>query len=239
MTEKEDDYRRLAGDVMPLRVIFLDIDGVMITEPAREQFEKHRADRARYGIAVEPDRASRFILEKMMDLLDVKVCLATTWLWHTLRDDSFAQDAAVERLRLRDDQWFDPPAIYDMRVTEKAYLDRYGRLPVYGSKYTLIADVLHAAKDRGRPVDGWAFVDDDPGKLFETRDFHIPNFVRVDPRLGLRVNTINQVAKKMKVDLSDRLTELLDIRERWVEIRQEDGLPANREPAEAGELDDD
>ena len=59
----------------------------------------------------------------------MKVCLATSWLWHTFRDDSFTQDVAVERLRLREGQWFDPPAIYEMRVSEAAYLERHGHLP--------------------------------------------------------------------------------------------------------------
>lgn len=223
MTEKKDDYRRLTGDGAPLRVLFLDMDGVMISISAQRDRERHLEDRARYGHAVTPDRSARLALDFLLQLTGAKVCLASAWAWHKFLDGTPGLDHAIEQLQLEPDQWFEPRSFYDPAADREAFRETMWRDPEHQHKGFLIHNTLaNAALDR--QIAGWALVDDDfGGILFDKMKGR--GLVKVEQFMGLDIPAALNAARTMRVEISEQvLDQARELQRAWKALRDEDGL---------------
>lgn len=240
MTEKRDDYCRLAGDPIvmtvnqPLRVLFLDMDGVMISNTAQRDLDRYQSDRAKYGHAVTIDRSARLALDFLLQLTGARVCLATGWAWHTFRgvtpgvpgfnDVTPGLGLAIERLQLELEQWFDWKSVFEPARHRDKFFARMQRHPRHDDKGLLIRETLASAEERGLKVESWALVDDDfGGVLFDNMKGR--GIVKVDGYVGLDVPAALAAAREMGVGIGQQdLEKARSLQKQWRTLRDEDDL---------------
>jgi len=211
------------GGEEAVRVLFLGVDGVMISRSTQRNVYQRISERQQYGLRVTPDRSARLALGVLLGLTGAKVCLASSWLWHTLKDGTSGADLSIQRLALQGDQWHSPPTVFDPKGDRQAFNREHGRNPDYSSMPLLIRTMLDDLTGRGVDVQGWAFVDDDPYDLFRYDKSLRRNFVKVDSDKGFDITTAMEACRRMGVPLkSETLPNLHKYRQEWWNLRSED-----------------
>lgn len=65
-------------DDQPLRILFLDMDGVMISDVGMKRLRANREDVRTHGYCATPDPSALFALKMLLDRTGARICLATT-----------------------------------------------------------------------------------------------------------------------------------------------------------------
>jgi len=84
------------------RVLFLDMDGVMISDVGMKCLPANREDVRAHGYSA----SALFALEMLLARTGARICLATTWLWSDFKDGTPGLEMAICKLSLPDDRYF-------------------------------------------------------------------------------------------------------------------------------------